>query len=426
MPFSVIDRSEEVQEIIGRAPGWIVRTGTVVVAGVLFAFLLGAWFIKYPDLADAPVTFSSTTPPVQLAANISGRLRTLYVHDGDFIQANQVVGIMENAAVPRDVFYLSKVAGSIDTTLSIDYTLSHIILPTTIQVGDIQADYTILYQAIMSYKFFIKNNNYSTQISNIRTQIQYYNKINNQLLAKRLSLDEQLKLEHQKDSINQILFGNKVIAKLDFDNNHKAYLSQRLLSIDNSTNIIQNKSQQSEYLKNISDIQHTRDQEYQNLISKVREAAKTLVGRIAQWDKQYVLRTPTTGRIAFFKVWTPNQYVKAEEPIFVVTTSLKEQVIRASLPIYKAGKVKVGQPALIKLDEYPFGEFGMLRGTIEKISEVALDKNYIISIRLSSMRTTTGYNIPLRAELSGVAQFVTEDRNIIQRIFSQVYGRLKT
>jgi multidrug resistance efflux pump len=150
-----------------------------------------------------------------------------------------------------------------------------------------------------------------------------------------------------------------------------------------------------------------------------------LAGRLATWDQQHVLRTPIAGKITFFKVWTPNQYVKTDDPIFVVVPPVHSQYARASLPVLKAGKVRAGQAALIRLDEYPFEEFGQLRGTVEKVSEVALDKNYLLTIRLASLRTTTGFQLPLRTELSGTAQLVTEDRNIIQRIFSQVYGRLK-
>lgn len=418
-------RSEEVQEIIGRPPAWIIRMGTVVIASLVGLFLLGAWFVHYPDLVEAPVTFASATPPVQLAARSTGRLQTLYVHDGDLTTAGQVVAVLENAAATPDVFRLAHLAHALDTTLNLGQTLARLTLPTAVQAGDLQADYANLYQAITAYKFFMTNNHHQAQLVNLRTQIGYYHHLNAELANKRHSLNEQLALERQKDSVNRVLMNEKVIAKLDFNNNHKLYLGQKLSSSDNNTSIIQNQLQQSEYQKTVVNLQNEYNAQQQDLLAKIRAAAKVLVGRIAAWDQQHVLRTPIAGRITFFKVWTPNQYVKTDDPIFVVVPPRNTQFARAALPVYKAGKVRRGQSVLIKLDEYPFEEYGLLRGTVEKVSEVSLDKNYLISIRLASLHTSTGFQLPLRAELSGTAQLVTEDRNIIQRIFSQVYGRLK-
>ena len=46
-------RSEEVQEILGTPPNWLVRWGTLVVL-VGFSFLLCvAWFVRYPDVVSS-------------------------------------------------------------------------------------------------------------------------------------------------------------------------------------------------------------------------------------------------------------------------------------------------------------------------------------------------------------------------------------
>jgi multidrug efflux pump subunit AcrA (membrane-fusion protein) len=423
MPGSSM-RSEEVQEIMGRPPSWIIRTGTTIIAVVVTFLILGAWFIHYPDLVEVPVLFVSATPPVQLAARSNGRLQRLYVHDGDTIANGQVVAILENAAITDDVFHLARIAQALDTTLNLDRTLASLTLPTAVQAGDLQADYANLYQSVNAYKFFLANRYHLEQLTSLRTQITYYQRLNAELTTKSHSLSEQLALERQKDSLNRVLVSQNVIAKLDFNNNHKILLGQQLSSSDNNTSIIQNQLQQSEYQKTVASLENDHKSQQQELLSKIRAAAKVLVGRIATWNQQYVLRTPIAGKITFFKIWTSNQYIKSDDPIFVVSPPLNSQYARATMPAYKAGKVKVRQPVLIKLDEYPFEEFGFLRGRVEKVSEVSLDKNYLVTIRLAGLRTTTGFRVPLRTELSGTAQIVTNERNIIQRIFNQIYGRL--
>ena len=40
-------RSDEVQDILGMVPSWIVRWGTVVILVTVLAILTGSWFFNY-------------------------------------------------------------------------------------------------------------------------------------------------------------------------------------------------------------------------------------------------------------------------------------------------------------------------------------------------------------------------------------------
>ena len=42
-------RSEEVQEVMGQVPAWIVRWGITLLFLVVVALLVGSCFFKYPD-----------------------------------------------------------------------------------------------------------------------------------------------------------------------------------------------------------------------------------------------------------------------------------------------------------------------------------------------------------------------------------------
>ena len=48
-------RSEEVQEILGMIPHWIVRWGIALFFVIIFIFIAGSFFIKYPEIINAPV-----------------------------------------------------------------------------------------------------------------------------------------------------------------------------------------------------------------------------------------------------------------------------------------------------------------------------------------------------------------------------------
>ena len=51
-------RSEEVQEVMGQIPAWIVRWGITLLFLVVVALLVGSCFFKYPDVITADMTTS--------------------------------------------------------------------------------------------------------------------------------------------------------------------------------------------------------------------------------------------------------------------------------------------------------------------------------------------------------------------------------
>ncbi len=99
--------------------------------------------------------------------------------------------------------------------------------------------------------------------------------------------------------------------------------------------------------------------------------------------------------------------------------------VRAQLPIYSSGKVKNGQKALIKLQEYPYAEFGMIIGTVRDITNVSLDSVYLVNISLTNgLHTTLNKKIPNKPSISGTADIITSNKSILQRIFQGVYGKI--
>ncbi|NSL90933.1 hypothetical protein [Chitinophaga solisilvae] len=52
-------RSEEVQEIMGRMPPWIIRSGITLIGVLFLCAFAGAWFFRYPDSVPAEVLITA-------------------------------------------------------------------------------------------------------------------------------------------------------------------------------------------------------------------------------------------------------------------------------------------------------------------------------------------------------------------------------
>lgn len=310
--------SEDVQDIVGRAPKWVVRRGIVVIACIVSLLLLGAWFIKYPEVVSAPVSITSSPPPVKLVTRSAGRIAAIAVRDKEQVAVHQVVAVIDNPAVTKDMFYLKAIAELLDTTPDLHKSIAGITLPGNIQVGAVQPDYAVLYRALGQGK---------------------------------------------------------------------------------------NRAEEAATLP------------------VIRDAAKRIRGQVAIWESRYVLRSPVKGVVNFFHIRRENQYVAANETVFIVVPAAREYTVQMQLPVYNAGKIRVGQPVLIKLHEYPFIEFGMLKATVETLSNVALDSAYSVQLKLTEgLRTTKNQVIPQRPEISGKADIIIRDKNILQRVFEKADG----
>lgn len=49
-------RSEEVQELMGQVPHWILRWGIILIGFLMAGLLTGSYFFKYPDVLNASIT----------------------------------------------------------------------------------------------------------------------------------------------------------------------------------------------------------------------------------------------------------------------------------------------------------------------------------------------------------------------------------
>ena len=99
-------RSEEIQDIIGKMPHWIIRQGTAVLFAVIILLFAGAYFMHYPDIIITNVNITSSNPPVKLVAQASGKIRQIFIQDNKQVIKNESLCLLENPADYRDILFL--------------------------------------------------------------------------------------------------------------------------------------------------------------------------------------------------------------------------------------------------------------------------------------------------------------------------------
>jgi len=108
--------------------------------------------------------------------------------------------------------------------------------------------------------------------------------------------------------------------------------------------------------------------------------------------KQRFLYAPVDGVVSSLNVRNRGEVVQPGQTVAEVAPQQVPLVLSASLPNREAGFVKTGMPVQVKLEAYPYQEYGIVSGKVTSISpdakpdqqlgpvyrvEVALDRNYV-------------------------------------------------
>jgi hypothetical protein len=157
--------------------------------------------------------------------------------------------------------------------------------------------------------------------------------------------------------------------------------------------------------------------------SKLELEQEELFSALINWEEQYLLKSPIQGRVSFFEVWGKHQNIEENQVVFtVVPMEIQELLGRCQVPIRNSGKIKPGQRVIIKLENYPYREWGALDGEVKIISEVPRTgekEGYVVYIHIKNLTTSYGKTLEFKQEMMGSAEIILEEVTLLERIFYQ-------
>ncbi|CAN0500975.1 unnamed protein product, partial [Scytosiphon promiscuus] len=130
-----------------------------------------------------------------------------------------------------------------------------------------------------------------------------------------------------------------------------------------------------------------------------------------------------SGLVSFYEVWGSHQNIKEGEIVFTVVPLDGDKLLgKCQVPIRNSGKIKPGQRVIIKLENYPYREWGTLNGEVDIISEVPRtgdNEGYVVYVKVKNLVTTYGKTLQFRQDMVGSVEIILEEVTLLQRIFYQ-------
>lgn len=411
-------RSEEVQEILTNPPSWIVRWGITLIFIFTCLILILANIIRYPDFVTAKIAVTSEKPAEQIVARTPGALDKIYVSNGDTIHQGQFLAIIRNTANNEDVYKLKELVDTLRVastfnSFPIDYT-------NKLVLGDIEPAYLTFTAHYTDFKLLRELEPHRGVLTNNRQSLsEVKTRLNNQLKQKEI-LAQELELEQKDYERHQILFEKGVISQQEFEAKKRALLQMEKDINAMTISISQLRETMGLATQNLRSTFIDKEEDYAQSASNLSQSLIALRKAILDWEHNYVLKASIDGKIGFQKFWGENQYINAGETVFsILPLDTSKLVGKLVVPSQNAGKISIGQKVLVKLDNFPYQQYGMLVGKVENIS-VSPDSNgnYFVYISLPD-GTKTSYNqtLPFEQELLGNAEIIAEDLSIAKRIF---------
>jgi multidrug resistance efflux pump len=414
--------SDEMLDILGETPSWIVRSGIMIFTLILSAFVFGTWLIKYPEVLKGNALVTTKVPIIRVLAPVGGRMTRLIANNETLVKKGDILAETENTTklenIPTIQSLINATKGFLNNTnRKIDFPNSSFVW------GDLQEDFNLLRQSYLDYKRLQSDDYQNVQIENMKRQAKSLRELAELNERQKSINDEEFINAEQRYTTDEKLFKDGVTSNNDFLKSKNKRLERIREKEDFQKDIIDNDLKISKLERTLKDFDYLHLEKKRLSLDNIERSLYNIENSLRNWKQNYLITAPADGKVVFLKSLTENQYIKSTDTLFAVVPTQDEFIATVDIPVKGMGKAHEGQKVIIKLDDYPFQEFGMLEGQVISMAPSINVRSYRVMVKLTNgLKSTYNQQFNIKSEMSGTAEIVTADLRLIERAF---YGMRK-
>lgn len=413
-------RSGEVQEILGGVPSRIVRYGILVFVAIFSLIIIFSFIFYYPDILRSNIVVTTENPPATLVARATGKIEKLFVEDKDRVAAGQTIALIENPADYTDVLELEQMIDKVQPAFdTLNFTVSQR-FNKSLQLGTVQEYYSQFLTRYEELNEFYQRNYYILKEESYKEQLKNARILYDRLWEQKVAIDKEYQIKQRNYERQKKLLAGEVVSSTVLEQAESEMLSKKSELDGIRSTLAEKQIDISELDQKIIE----NEKEYHDFKiqyeSALIEAFNNLNSQASDWFLTYVLRSPIDGVVTFNKFYAENQNItEGDRVLTIVPEDVGEVIGKVELPVRGSGKVKEGLDVNVKFDNYPYMEYGLVRGKVKSVSLVPEDSFYMVEITFPNGLVTNYDNkLQMQSQLMGQAEIITEDLRLIQRIFN--------
>jgi Uncharacterized protein conserved in bacteria len=220
-------RSDEINELLGTPPRWIIRGGIGVIFSVVLLLFIGSIFFRYPEVINAPVVITTENPPAMVSARATGRLSLLKVVDGAAVNKGDTLAIVQN---PAAVSSIRRLKGILEGMSSFFENYDTPLLPSfsePLQLGEVQTSYAALVRAADDYRIFVEQGFYPKKMEALGRERKEYGLYYIRLDAQLNIMKMDMRIASKQFRRDSTLFSMKNISASDYEKAEQLLLSKK-------------------------------------------------------------------------------------------------------------------------------------------------------------------------------------------------------
>lgn len=418
-------RSEEVQEIIGRPPHWLIRWGVTSFFSVLLLIFLAASAIKYPETLNASLRLTAINAPKSMEAKVSGKLNRLFYEDNMQVEEGNVLAWIESTADYNSVIQLSSVLDSLDVW-SYNREVQKIRELGSLhykKLGSLQMAFQSFERVYRESIAYLPGAFYHNRNRILAKELAYIEQLSEHLEIQKRIQQTTLEMSEREYEAQEKLADKGLIAKLDLDRAESNLTSQQLPLQQTESSIINNKMAQSAKQKEIMESSLNVEQQW-NLLT---QAIYTLKSVVDEWKQNYLLIASTSGTLYYAGIIQEKQTIYAGQSLFLIQPESTEFFGELAITQQSFGKIREGQQVLVRFSGYPYSEFGSVSATIEYMSDIPVrDSLFFAKVAFpDGLNTNYGYELTPKNGMTGTAEIITQDMRLIKRVYNNLTKELR-
>ena len=413
-------REEYYTQIHNMKPKWWMKWGISIVFIIITIIFVLGYIVKYPDVISCEIKLTTDKPSVMLPLLQGSQIEEILIKNNSKVSIDDNLIVIKNNANYRDVFLLDKeLQGfSLDNVYIISFF--ELFLSKDLQLGNvIENDWMTFSNELLIFYKIKKLNSYQSQVAFLEDELNKQNQLKSQYKNLAVNDEKQRILINKKIEVDSVLFSKNVTSKIEYNINKQNYYNR---NADLEQNSLALNRVNLEITRLQNNIQNYKNSEKESLLTQqlsIRKSLNKLKSSIATWKKNFMLISPIKGKVSFVQNLEQNKFTEGNAIIIVPEGDSFYGSI--SIPIVGAGKVKIGQKVIVKLNDYPYREFGVLTGTLMELYPVANEKSYMGKVKFQDINLSS-YNkkITIKENMNGIGEVVTNDRNILERLFQTI------
>lgn len=408
---------EEMLSILSETPSWVIRTGAGVMSGIVLLFFVGTWVIKYPEVLKGNAIVTTQVPPIRVVAPMGGRMVRLLAKDEMMVKKGDVLAETENTTRLENIPTMQQLLS--DAQAFLQNPQREIVFPSNnFTWGDLQEDFNALRQNYRDFKRIQSDTYQAAQGQTMQQQAEQLRALAAINERQKMLNEEEFANEKEHFLSDEKLFKEGIYSKFEYIASKNKHLKKQREREEFLKNTFENNLKINELEAELRVFEQTFLERKRLYLDNIERSVHNIENSLRNWQQNYLITAPADGKLVFLKNLTENQHLSVSDTLFAVMPTKAQFIATMDIPVHGMGKADVGQKVIIKLDDYPYQEFGMLEGRVLSLAPSLNVRYYRVMVALpKGLKSTYNQTFVCKSEMAGTAEIVTADLRLIERAF---------